>query len=80
VRTPSGRTGKAFFTEAEAVCAAQAAIREAGGQLHVHDAAGRPKTSFTLGRAAMAKLNAVDEFSPSPAGQPGASTTPGRGG
>lgn len=69
VRAASGRVGKTFATEAEAVSAAQAAVRDAGGQLQVHGAEGPPKRSFTLGRAAMAKLNAVEGVSLTPSGE-----------
>ena len=69
VRIGAGRAGKVFSTQAEAVRAAQAAVRDAGGQLHVHGAEGPPKTSFTLGRAAMAKLNAIEGVSLTPAGK-----------
>lgn len=51
---------KVFSTQREAVAAAQAAVRKAGGQLIIHAPNGRVKKSFTLGRTAMEKLNAVE--------------------
>ncbi len=51
---------KVFSTEGEAVAAAQAAVRKAGGELTIQAPNGRVKRSFTLGRSAMEKLNAVE--------------------
>lgn len=60
VRGSGGAEDMVFTTQAEAVRAAQAAVREAGGQLHVHTADGPMRKTFTLGRSAMAKLNAIE--------------------
>lgn len=55
-----GQSSQAFLTRAEAVKAAQAVLRAKGGALQIHGPDGRIKSSFTLGRAAMTKLNAVE--------------------
>jgi hypothetical protein len=49
-----------YSTQADAVEAAQALLRAGGGELRVQGVNGRTKRSFTLGRAAMAKINAVE--------------------
>ena len=67
VRSAAARAGRVFATQAEAVLAAQARVREVGGELYVHTGQGQPKKSFTLGRAAMAKLNAVEGVALTPA-------------
>jgi len=64
-----GRAGKVFSTQAEAERAAQAVVRDTGGHLHVRGADGQARKSFTLGRAAIAKLNAVEGVSLTPAGR-----------
>lgn len=69
VHAASGRASKVFATEAEAVKAAQAAVREAGGQLLVHTPSGQLKKSFTLGRSAMGKLNAIEGVALTAAGK-----------
>ena len=60
VRSSNGPASMVFATQAEAIHAAQAAIREAGGLLQVHAVNGQLKKTFTLGRSAMAKLNAIE--------------------
>jgi hypothetical protein len=67
--TGGAHVGTAYSTQAEAVRAAQAVIRETGGQLHVSGADGQARKSFTLGRAAIAKLNAVEGVALTPAGR-----------
>lgn len=69
VRAPSSRASRVFSTQAEALKAAQASVRDVGGQLHVHEVSGQLKTSFTLGRAAMDKLNAIEGVSLTPVGK-----------
>lgn len=69
MRSGAGRAAGVFSTQAEAIAAAQAKVRDAGGQLLVHTASGQVKKSFTLGRTAMSKLNAVEGVSLSPAGK-----------
>lgn len=49
-----------FPTKAAAIKAAQTIVREEGGVLAVRNANGKTANSFTLGRSAMAKLNAVE--------------------
>jgi hypothetical protein len=67
VAARTGRAGKVFSTQAEAIKAAQSSVREAGGELFVHATQGPAKKSFTLGRTAMAKLNAVEGVALTPA-------------
>lgn len=67
IRAASGRASKTFASQAEAVKAAQASVREGGGQLVVQAPNGRIRKSFTLGRAAMEKLNAVEGLKLAPA-------------
>ena len=69
VRNGTGRATGVYSTQAEAVKAAQAIVRDVGGQLLVHTPSGQLKKSFTLGRTAMGKLNAVEGVSLSPAGK-----------
>jgi hypothetical protein len=49
-----------FTTQREAIAAAQAEVRQFGGELNVQAPDGRLKKSFTLGRSTMEKLNAVE--------------------
>lgn len=67
IRAASGRAPKTFTSQADAVKAAQAEVREGGGQLMVQAPNGRVRKSFTLGRAAMEKLNAVEGVKLAPA-------------
>jgi hypothetical protein len=67
IRAASGRASKTFASQADAVKAAQATVREGGGQLMVQAPNGRVRKSFTLGRAAMEKLNAVEGVKLTPA-------------
>ncbi|MDO8323800.1 MAG: DUF2188 domain-containing protein [Phenylobacterium sp.] len=55
-----GHGAKTFATQSEAVAAAQTAVRSTGGELTIQAANGRVRKSFTLGRSAMEKLNAVE--------------------
>ncbi|WP_172448593.1 DUF2188 domain-containing protein [Caulobacter mirabilis] len=59
VRQDNG-AAKFFSTQGEAVAAAQAAVRKAGGELTIQAANGHVKKRFTLGSSAMEKLNAVE--------------------
>ncbi|MNR94680.1 hypothetical protein D3C72_257680 [compost metagenome] len=52
--------GQIFPTKAAAVKAAQTTVREAGGLVTIKNAKGGVGKSFTLGRSAMTKLNAVE--------------------
>lgn len=56
----TGGTGKVYPTKVAAMKAARTIVREQGGVLTVRHANGGVGKSFTLGRAAMTKLNAVE--------------------
>lgn len=53
-------SGQTFPTKAAAVKAAQTTVREVGGLVTIKNANGGVGKSFTLGRSAMTKLNAVE--------------------
>lgn len=67
VRSGQANATAVHSTQAEAVRAAQGMVRSSGGQLAVHGADGRIKKTFTLGRKAMEKINAVEGVVLSPA-------------
>ena len=56
----TGGTGKVYPTKVAAMKAARTIAREQGGVLTIRHANGGVGKSFTLGRAAMTKLNAVE--------------------
>ncbi len=60
IRAENGRSSSVHATQAEAVGAAQAMVRDTGGQLTIKESNGRTKKVFTLGRGAMGKINAVE--------------------
>lgn len=58
--TRSGATSKVFETKDAAVKAARQIVRQDGGVLEIKNSDGRTSKTFTLGRAAMTKLNEVE--------------------
>jgi len=60
VQTPKSATPQTYPTQAEAVSAPQSSISCSGGQISIRNANGRTSNTFTLGRAAMEKINAVE--------------------
>lgn len=60
VSSPGSASGETFPTKDAAVKAAGKLAREGGGLVTVVDAKGGVGKSFTLGRSAMTKLNAVE--------------------
>lgn len=56
----SGGSSTVFETKGAAVKAARQIVRQDGGVLEIKNSDGRTKKSFTLGRAAMTKLNEVE--------------------
>lgn len=62
-REDSQRATSRHASQAEAVAAARKQLRISGGQLSIHGADGRIRSTYTLGRKAMAKLNAVEGIS-----------------
>ena len=63
-----GETGpsQTFSTQSAAVQAARNSMRATGGELRIHTSSGRLKDSFTLGRAAMERINAIEGVTLSP--------------
>jgi hypothetical protein len=62
----SNRSAGIYETQADATRAAQAKLREKGGELKVQGRDGRWRESFTIGRGSMEKLNAVEGIHLSP--------------
>lgn len=62
-REDSRRTTSRHASQAEAIAAARKQLKATGGRLSIHDADGRIRSTYTLGRRAMAKLNAVEGIS-----------------
>lgn len=60
VATQGTNTTQVFDSKASAVAAARQIVRRDGGVLQVANTKGHTSASFTLGRLAMAKLNAVE--------------------
>jgi hypothetical protein len=56
----AGREARTFATESDALHAAQELVRENGGEIIIRRIDGRARDSFTLGRAGMRKLAAVE--------------------
>ncbi|RAK66358.1 DUF2188 domain-containing protein [Phenylobacterium kunshanense] len=67
--TRSGASSKVFETKDAAVKAARQIVRQDGGVLEIKNSDGRTQKSFTLGRAAMTKLNEVEGVTLSGAGK-----------
>jgi Uncharacterized protein conserved in bacteria (DUF2188) len=61
--TGSSKPTSRHPSQAEAVATARRHLRESGGTVSVQGADGRLRSSFTLGRKAMAKLNEVEGIS-----------------
>lgn len=60
VKSGGASTSRVFDTKAAALKAARDIVRENGGVLQVTNKDGQTSKSFTLGRSAMTKLNAVE--------------------